>query len=356
METFPEALRREMAMTAGYLESDPIHSIYVGGGTPSLYSPKKIPLPDSSLFNLHTAGKGPPEITLEVNPEDITETFVLELTETPFNRISLGVQSFIEEELRYLQRRHSPAQSLRAIRLLQEAGFDNISIDFIFGLPGTGEASLRLNLEKIFSLEIPHFSAYALTVEEGTPQAWMIRKQRILPPDDELQAAQFIRLMKLVREYGYEQYEISNFARDGRYSRHNTGYWQGTPYLGLGPSAHSYNVWSRRWNVSGLTPYLEAIRKGERLFEEEILSKTEQYNEYVMTSLRTVWGCSLQKIEHNFGQPYQQFITHRVMIYIRNGWVVENNGHLCLSDEGKLRADGIAAQLFMEDVESGQGC
>lgn len=352
MAAFPEALQKEMALMSGYTEGRPVESVYVGGGTPSLYSPKDIPLPDPALFpmtgNLDTL----PEITLEVNPEDVTETFVVELKKTPFNRISLGVQSFIEEELRYLQRYHSAGQSLNAIRLLKEAGFHNLSIDLIFGLPGSDEASLRSNLEKVFSMEIPHFSAYALTVEEGTPLAWMIRKQRKLPPEDEVQARQFLRIMHLARENGYEQYEISNFALNGHYARHNTGYWQGTPYLGLGPSAHSYNGWSRRWNGSGLNAYIEAMKKGEPLFEEEILSTLQQYNEYVMTSLRTMWGCSLQRIEEDFGFKFQEFIIRRINIYLRNGWMEEKNGYLFLTDEGKLRADGIAAALFMDDGKS----
>ncbi len=352
MALFPEALRQEMALTAGYLEGRPVESIYVGGGTPSLFSPKEIPLPDPALFPITGKGNAPPEITLEVNPEDVTETFVIELAETPFNRISLGVQSFIAEELRYLQRHHSAGQSLHAIRLLKEAGFHNLSIDLIFGLPGSDEASLRMNLEKTFSLEIPHFSGYALTVEERTPLAWLIRKHRKLPPEDDIQAGQFMLLMKLAREYGYEQYEISNFALDGRYARHNSGYWQGTPYLGLGPSAHSYNGWSRRWNVSGVTDYLEAMKKGKPLFEEEILSTTQQYNEYVMTSLRTRWGCSMQKIGKDFGPAFQDFITRRMNVYVRNGWMEEKNGCLYLTDEGKLRADGIAAALFMDDGKS----
>jgi oxygen-independent coproporphyrinogen-3 oxidase len=287
------------------------------------------------------------EFTLELNPEDIDEVYVDELKDTQFNRFSLGVQSFSDEDLVALNRSHSGAQAIRAVKLLQQAGYENISIDLIYGIPTSNDIIWRKNLELAFSLDVPHISAYALTVEPGTPLAWMIGKNRSAPVSDEAQVSQFSVLMKMAREQGFRQYEISNFAKPGWHAIHNTNYWNGVPYLGLGPSAHSFNRISRRWNIANLTEYIAAMEKGELKYEEEILTPVQKFNEYVMTSLRTMWGCDLGKMKFEIRNSKLEVVRRRALSFVRQGLLTEQSGVFFLTDEGKLFADRIAAELFI---------
>jgi oxygen-independent coproporphyrinogen-3 oxidase len=260
----------------------------------------------------------------------------------------MGVQSFSEADLRYLDRPHSADQSLRAVQLLREAGYSNISIDLIFGIPGTDDASWECTLDTAFSLEVPHISAYALTVEERTPLAWRINRQKSAPTDDEQQVRQFRILLRRMKEHGYNHYEISNFCKPGMHAVHNTNYWNGVPYLGLGPSAHSYNGTSRRWNVSNLERYRAGIESGNPVFEEEVLTHEQRINEYIMTSLRTQWGCSEIWVKSEMRETdYEDFRT-QVDSFITEGLMVRNASVLFLTEKGKLFADGIAAELFVE--------
>ncbi|MCK9421038.1 MAG: coproporphyrinogen III oxidase family protein [Bacteroidales bacterium] len=287
------------------------------------------------------------EITLEINPDNVTSVFVTELKHTWFNRFSVGVQSFFDEDLDWLNRAHSANQAIGAVRLLQEARYENISIDLIYGIPSSTDTRWQKNLETAFSLGVPHISAYALTVESGTPLAWMISKKRISPLDDELQVVQFKMLMEMALDHGFQQYEISNFARSGWNAIHNTNYWKGIPFLGLGPSAHSYNDNSRRWNVSNLSEYIERITNGACLYVEEHLTPEQKYNEYVMTSLRTMWGCDSQKLIYDFGSTIYDFFRKNALPMIDRGLLREVSGVYFLTDEGKLFADGVAAGLFL---------
>jgi oxygen-independent coproporphyrinogen-3 oxidase len=282
-----------------------------------------------------------------LNPEDVTEGYVAGLKRTLFNRFSLGVQSFFDEDLVYLNRSHSASQAVKAVKLLQQAGFDNISIDLIYGIPHATPGRWLKNLDMAFSLDVPHISAYALTVEPRTPLAWMIGKKKSPPVSDELQVKQFNMLMENAKVNGYLQYEISNFCKPGRYAIHNTNYWNGMHYLGLGPSAHSYNGISRRWNIANLAKYIDGMRNGEFLFEEETLTDTQKYNEYVMTSLRTMWGCDGHKIMEDFGLKIFDFFRHEAMSLIGKGLLREISGVYFLTDEGKLFADGVAGGLFL---------
>lgn len=352
-DEFIRALATEIALSRDYLTGETVDTVYFGGGTPSVYSPGELERVLKAIFHREGA-KALKEITLELNPEDVDGSFVDELQGTSFNRFSLGVQSFSAQELAFLGRGHDAGQSVRAVDLLRRAGYENISIDLIYGIPGSDDAAWAKNLDTAFSLGVPHISAYALTVEEKTPLDRMIRIGQASPVDDERQAGQFRLLMAEAEKRGFKQYEISNFAREGWYARHNTNYWNGIPYLGLGPSAHSYNGVSRRWNRSNLSVYLEAMANGQTVFEEEILSPSDRYNEYIMTSLRTMWGCDIRVLDRLSGgrgvsaepTPAAGFLS-RAVGYIRSGWMVEEEGIFRLTPEGKLFADRIASECFV---------
>lgn len=347
-----------MGLTCDYLAGEPVNTVYVGGGTPSVYEPSVLDglVPRPAPFpNGGAPSPSPPprgrdregEFTLELNPEDVTPAYVEALAKTRFNRISLGIQSFDDRELVWLGRSHAAEQSMEAVRLLQRAGFDNISIDLIFGIPGSTLQSWERNLDRALSLDVVHISAYALTVEPRTPLAWMIGKGKKAPVSDDLQAGQYRLLMATMKANGFIQYEISNFCRPGRESVHNSNYWKGVPYLGLGPSAHSYNGKTRRWNISNISEYIARIERGAPAYEEEILDARTKYNEYVMTSLRTMWGCDSNKIISDFGFRISDFFREAAAPFIEREWLFEHSGIYFLTDEGKLFADGITAELFL---------
>jgi oxygen-independent coproporphyrinogen-3 oxidase len=337
------ALKMEASMSAGYLPDPRFETIYLGGGTPSVYSPL-------ALDELIAPFSGEAvEITLEINPEDVTVGWIADLKKSRFNRFSLGIQSFRDEDLKFLNRPHSRQQALHTIALLRDAGYENISIDLIFGLPGMDTREWRENLETAFSLGLPHFSAYALTVEEGTALDWMIRHGKTSAISDENQANQFLLLMEMARHQGYEHYEISNFALPDRYSMHNSNYWLGVPYLGLGPSAHSYNGTSRRWNRSSLSEYITAMEQGNPFYEEEFLTVMMQFNEYVMTGLRTSGGCDTGLIGSRFGEELLQYFLRASEPFVDKGLMKKEITGFTLSDQGKLFADKIASEIFYTD-------
>ena len=238
-------------------------------------------------------------------------------------------------------------QALNAVKLLQHAGYGNISIDLIYGIPSSTPIMWQKNLETAFSLGVPHISAYALTVELKTPLAWMIEKRKSAAVSDEMQVHQFKMLMKKMKEHGFLQYEISNFCKPGWHAIHNTNYWNGIPYLGLGPSAHSYNGNSRRWNISNLSKYIDWVDNGNCLFEEEVLTDAQKYNEHIMTSLRTMWGCNLEKINDELRITNYELIRKQACSFVQKGLLTENAGVYFLTDEGKLFADRIASELFI---------
>ena len=363
-EPFLAALKQEIAQTRNYLSGEEINTIYFGGGTPSLYSPGVLQevaeLVDPSPLGGNTSPPDPSpqgegrkirtitrEVTVELNPDDVTEAFVEQLAGTWFNRFSIGIQSFFDEDLIYLNRTHSAGQAMHAVKLLQEAGYGNISIDLIYGIPSSTPQRWLKNLEIAFSLGVPHISAYALTVEAKTPLAWMIDRQKSAPVNDEVQEQQFRQLIEQAKSNGFLQYEISNFCKHGMHALHNTSYWQGVLYLGLGPSAHSYNGRARRWNVSNLSQYIAGMANNACVYEEETLSPAQQYNEYVMTSLRTMWGCDSKKIISDFGFTIYDLFIAGVLPMVSRGMLTEISGVYFLTDEGKLFADGIAAELFV---------
>jgi oxygen-independent coproporphyrinogen-3 oxidase len=348
-----------------------VDTIYFGGGTPSLYNPlvlqeiidliSLVPRPASRVTSFTGEAEINQdvnrEITLEINPDDITPTYIGWLRQTSFNRFSIGIQSFFDEDLTWLNRSHSADQAIQSVRMLQDAGYENLSIDLIYGIPSAAHEKWQKNLETAFSLDVPHISAYALTVEAKTPLAWMIGQHKSAKVNDEIQADQFKMLMEKTKEQGYLQYEISNFCKPGRHSIHNTNYWQGVPYLGLGPSAHSFNRSSRRWNISSLSKYIDGLNTGEPITEEELLTPAQKYNEYVMTSLRTMWGCDLDKIidqlpitnrsEAELGGANYQLIRKQASLFVKQGMLTENSGVFFLTDKGKLFADRVASELFI---------
>jgi oxygen-independent coproporphyrinogen-3 oxidase len=289
------------------------------------------------------------EITLEANPDDINGLKINELKQAGINRLSIGVQSFIDKDLKFLERRHSGSQAKDCIELAQDAGFHNLSIDLIYGIPTLENSGWESNLRLAIETGVPHISAYALTVEEKTPLSLRIKQGKLPDVDDEKQLAHFNILTTLLHESGYEHYEISNFCKPGMYSKHNTSYWQGKKYLGIGPSAHSYNKVSRQWNVANLGDYIHSLKKGEVSFEREVLTKSQRYNEYIMTSLRTMWGCDLDMIEMNFGTEFAEQAHWVAKQFLENGMLSQQGQILRLTDNGLFHADGIASEFFKVD-------
>jgi oxygen-independent coproporphyrinogen-3 oxidase len=346
-ERFLGALKEEIFLRKNYLDGKPIESIYLGGGTPSILQISEIEgiLEDLRKYFILEENR---EITLEANPDDLDPGILREYRTIGINRLSIGVQSFFDDDLYYLNRIHSGQCAEESVLQAKEAGFSNISLDLIYGIPTLTAEKWQKNLEKAFSLEVPHISTYSLTVEPKTALDLLIRKKKLPGPGEEQILEHFRILLRMMKEQEFEHYEISNFCKNGFYSRHNSMYWQGGPYLGLGPSAHSYNGTSRQWNISNLVQYIDQINRNEPFFESEELTPVQQYNEYVMVSLRTMWGCDLNTIGERFGEEAVAHFSRLAARYLTSGELVEKTGIYYLTDEGKLFADGIAADLFLE--------
>jgi oxygen-independent coproporphyrinogen-3 oxidase len=345
-----EALLKEILLQKDWLECEKIDTIYLGGGTPSLLNAEELSQLFDALFNPFKMGSLK-ECTLEANPDDLSVSYLRELRQTPVGRLSIGIQSFREEDLRYMNRAHNAQQSDYAIKAAQDLGFTNLSIDLIYGTPGLSDAAWLQNIAKMASLDVPHFSAYALTVEEGTALHHSIAKKGAVPVDAAQSAAQAEILMDEAPRLGYSQYEISNFAKPDWYALHNTAYWRGTPYLGLGPSAHSFNGRDiRQWNVANNAMYIQSLlQEGKVPLEQEHLTPVQRLNEYIMTSLRTMWGCDLQKVRTDWGEDYGTLLLRDAQPLIEGGRMVKSYEHLILTRDGKLFADGIAAELFFSE-------
>ena len=341
------ALHNEIAMQSAWLAGAAVDTVYIGGGTPSLLSRDELMRLFDALFETFTIA-ALKECTLEANPDDLDALYLRELRSTPVSRLSIGVQSFRDEDLLYMRRAHSAYQSENALKAAQDAGFSNLSIDLIYGTPGLGDAGWLDNIHKMASMEIPHFSAYALTVEEGTALHHSITKKAVAPVDAAQSATQMEMLMEAAPSLGYEQYEISNFAKPGCYAIHNTAYWEGVPYLGLGPSAHSFNGRNtRQWNVANNARYIHSILQEAKIpFESEVLTSVQRLNEYIMTSLRTMWGCDLGKVEREWGSAGQLF--KNAAAFIADDRLKMLDDHLMLTGRGKLFADNIAASVFLD--------
>lgn len=344
-----KAIAWELVQQKDYLQGQSIESIYFGGGTPSLLQEDEL----LRLFDIiarHYDINALKECTLEANPDDLNQHYVRALKKMPINRLSIGIQSFFDKDLQYMNRAHNAQQSEYAIKNAQDIGFENLTIDLIYGTPGLSNNAWQDNLGKTLALSIPHFSAYALTVEEGTALHHAIHTKKQQAVDTEQSAQQFEILMDVAPIMGFEQYEISNFASQGKYALHNTNYWKGIPYLGIGPSAHSFDGQIRSNNIANNSLYIKSIVDEQKLTQEiEILSAAQQVNEYIMTSLRTIWGCDLNYIEHKWGNNCSDYIGKESSPLQERGWIQNKNKTLLLTKTGKLFADHIAATLFMDE-------
>ena len=355
---FSTSLKKKPQMVAAICEElllrkdeipQQVETIYFGGGTPSLLNAEELEQIFQTIqqnFDISEA----PEITLEANPDDLSEEKIKMLAASPVNRLSIGVQSFYGEDLRLMNRAHTEEEALKSIQLAKKY-FDNISLDLIYGIPGSHNERWRKNLQLVLGLEVPHISSYALTVETGTALQSMIKKGTVAPVEEELAKEQYAIMIEVLESAGFENYEFSNFGHPGYFSRNNTAYWFGKPYLGIGPSAHSFDGHTRKWNISNNTLYIKSIEKGEIPAQSETLTQTDRYNELVMTRLRTKWGISLDEVEQKFGREYSDYLLKESAALIAKGLLEQENGVLQVSKKGKFLSDGIAAELFLVDLE-----
>jgi oxygen-independent coproporphyrinogen-3 oxidase len=339
-----KALLQEIALQKNFLKDETIETIYFGGGTPSLLTGEEINLLIDKITNIYTVASGA-EITLEANPDDLSVEKIKALRQTAINRFSIGIQSFFDDDLTWMNRVHRSAEAEASVKRAQDAGFENITADLIYGYPLLTDQKLQYNLDKIFELKVPHMSAYSMTVEPRTALAAFIKKRKQLPMNDEQSAGQFVQLMDAMQLHGFEHYEISNFCLPGHYSRHNTNYWKGVKYLGIGPSAHSYNGELRQWNVANNAKYLQAIDKKEIPAEIEILTEANRLNEYIMTSLRTQWGLDLDHLDTIAKGSAEQLLKEANNFFDKE-WINRNAQTIYLTQNGKLYADHIASGLF----------
>lgn len=341
-----EALVREIEIRKNYFVDESIETIYFGGGTPSILPSsdiKKILRKITNTFEVNNTT----EITLEANPDDLTKEYIKEIYSEGINRLSIGVQSFFDKDLEWMNRAHNSMEAYDCIRKSQDIGIENISIDLIYGTPGLSDSAWLENINKALSLDVPHISSYALTVEKGTALGNWVEKKKVKPMDEEQAASQFEILMETLTNNNFEHYEISNFAKSGFHSKHNSSYWEGKKYLGIGPSAHSFNKLSRQWNISNNNTYINEIFSDKLPYVEEILKFKDRYNEYLMVSLRTAKGISKEYVSEEFGSNILGKLLKDCKKYFDNLWLIENNTNIFTSNSGKLMADKIASELFI---------
>lgn len=341
-----KAIMQELELQRDYLQTQTLSTIYFGGGTPSLLSAEEINHITDTIGRLYNLD-GLQEVTIETNPDDLTQAYIKSLRNTIVNRFSIGVQSFFDSDLIYMNRAHNASEADYAIKASQDAGFTNITIDLIYGTPGLSDENWKQNLRTVNQLGIPHLSSYALTVEEGTALHHNITKKKATPVNNTQSAKQFEILMDETEKMGFEHYEISNLAKEGHRAIHNTSYWEGKPYLGIGPSAHSYDDKTRRWNIANNALYMKSILTENKLnFEEEVLTPEESLNEYIMTSLRTIWGLDMNHVANKWGSDYANQIEQQVSKFIEQEQAMYKEQNITLTKQGKLFADHIASELF----------
>ena len=343
------ALAKEIELRKGESQYEIIESIYFGGGTPSVLTIDDIRFLINSVYEHYQVVENP-EITLEANPDDLDNEIIIQYANSPINRLSIGVQSFFEDDLQLMNRAHNSAEAKKCLEFATQH-FDNISIDLIYGMPNMSNEKWLQNIETALSFNIPHISSYALTVEPKTALHKMIKSGSIPTLDDDLAQQHFHILIDKLQENGFVHYELSNFGKPDYFSKNNTAYWLGKKYIGIGPSAHSYNGESRSWNIANNSLYLKAIAENKLPSETEILSKTDQYNEYIMTGLRTIWGVSLVRIETEFGTKYLEYLYQQAEKYISDNLLEIENNVLKTTKKGKFLSDGIASDLFLLNLE-----
>jgi len=341
-----EAIEKEIITEKNFIEGEIITTIYLGGGTPSVLDTGEInSLLDTIRRNYTVDTKA--EITLEANPDDINPGYLAGLKDHGVNRLSIGIQSFNDEDLKLMNRRHDSRQAKASLEISVNAGFDNLSLDLIYGIPGMNNEMWKKNIEMALSFNTPHLAAYHLTYEQGTVMDFQRRKKTIKPVDENRSFDHFVLLKEKMKSRGYEHYEISNFALPGKISRHNSAYWKGEKYLGVGPSAHSYNGKTRRWNISKNSSYIRGINNKEKIYDEEVLNTESRMHDYLMTSLRTMWGADLIYLEKEWGGEYYNHVLHKVAPFIQSGKVLNIENKLILTKEKMFIADHIIAELFL---------
>ncbi|HKK10444.1 MAG TPA: radical SAM family heme chaperone HemW [Bacteroidales bacterium] len=343
-----DAIALEIPQRKNLIGNNLIESIYFGGGTPSLMGARHLQKIMTAIYQNFTISENA-EITLEANPDDLSIEKLKAFKENKINRLSIGIQTFNDHELKYLNRTHDAKKAIESIEMARESGFNNLTVDLIYGLPDSTSESWSRNLQLIRNLDIPHLSCYALTVEPNTAFEYFIRKGQLKPPEEELFLNQFEQLIDFTAANGYEHYEISNFCRNGLYARHNTAYWFGAPYLGLGPSAHSFDGNSRFWNIAHLKKYMDGIAQNMPVFEQESLTQKHRYNEFVMTRLRTFWGIGFADLQKDFGEELSGYFFDRLKKY-KDSEVLEISAtHVRLSRKGIFISDNIISDFFAEE-------
>lgn len=344
-DEFLKALTKELILRKNYLENQPIQTIYFGGGTPSLLSVDEILRLFEIIaknYNLSTEI----EFTLEANPDDLTSKKAKELSKTPINRFSIGIQSFFEDDLKFMNRAHTAHEADSSIKRVQDAGFDNITIDLIYGIPNMSTEKWKANLYKSFDLKVPHLSCYALTVEEKTALHHFIKTKKYPTVSDELAFEHYQILVAETELHQFIQYELSNFGKDGYFSKHNISYWIGKSYLGFGPSAHSFNGYSRSWNIANNPKYIKSMALNELPITTEILTLTNQFNEYLMTGLRTIYGVSFAVIENRFGAIYKNHLLNQIKKHQQLQNITIKDDLIFITSKGRFLTDTILADLF----------
>ena len=340
-----EAICKEIDLQSDFLSHRELSTIYFGGGTPSLLDAAEIQTILERLSH-HYNWNDTIEITLEANPDDITRDKITNLNDGGINRLSVGIQSFIDHELIASNRAHNAEESLTAIKICQDAGIDNLSLDLIYGMPNSTLETWQYNIDKALELNVDHISSYALTVEPNTALDYMVKKGSIALPKEIEVSKQYLQLIDSLTSIGYDHYEISNFAKPNKYAVHNTNYWKSIPYLGIGPSAHSYQPTFRQWNISNNAKYIESITNGVVPSEKEETLYADQFNEYIMTRLRTMWGIDLNDLERKFSDQVEN-VHNDIFEYLDSDHVELQNNHYRLTPEGRLLADRIASDLFL---------
>lgn len=343
------ALAKEIAMRKNEFDGETVETIYFGGGTPSVLSNNEIQMLIDAVCQNYTVGANP-EITLEANPDDLSTERIMALSNSPINRLSIGIQSFFEEDLKLMNRAHNALQAEACLAKAVKY-FNNISVDLIYGTPGMDNARWLQNVNKALAFGVPHISSYALTVEPKTALYKFVQSGTIAQPSDEVAQEQFLLLIDVLEANGFVHYELSNFGKEGYFSKNNTAYWLGKKYIGIGPSAHSYDGTYRSWNIANNGLYLKALEENKRPAETEKLTTADRYNEYIMTGLRTIWGVSVSRVENEFGLLYKKYLLEEAANYIAQGLLSLENGVLKTTRTGKFLADGLASNLFFINLD-----
>ncbi len=339
------ALAKEIEMRKSEFQDEIVETIYFGGGTPSILEISDLKLLIDAVYKNYKVVQNP-EITVEANPDDLTENRIIELSKNKVNRLSIGIQSFFEDDLQLMNRAHNVEEAMKCLEIATHY-FDNISIDLIYGVPEMSNEKWLQNIETALSFGVPHISSYALTVEPKTALHSFIQKGIIPQPDDEVAQEHFQILVDKLSENGFIHYELSNFGKENYFSKNNSSYWLGKKYIGIGPSAHSYDGKNRGWNVSNNSLYIKSIQENKLPIEIETLTKTDRYNEYIMTGLRTIWGVSLERIEQEFGKTYLDYLNQQAAKFIEDHLLFVDDNILRTTKKGKFLSDGIASDLFL---------